>query len=154
MSENENENSKQRPLEINVSDAIKVTDSTDVTIVESDLTVFVPGPDGKDQQIICDATCSGDSVAETVRKVMKILSEDSEWPGFQGNIEETIEIIREQGLVVDADIPVPTGWLQHVGFPTEIHPELRFKGGEKTTIRIVRTQSQEKPEGTSETKKR
>ncbi len=149
MSENEKKKTDKPPLEVNVGEPIRVTDFSDVTVVESDLTVIVPGPDGKDEHLICDATCSSDFVADAVRKAMNILSDDSEWPGFQGRIEETVEIIRERGPEADGNIPVPTGWLQHVGFPAEIRPELRIKGGEKTTIRIIRTRTPENPRGSS-----
>ena len=125
---------------------------SDVTVAPSDLTVVVPGPHGEKQHLTFDETCTSDLVAESVRKAIDIPSEDSDWPGFQRCVEETIEIIREHGPEGTGKIPLPTGLLKHLGFPAEIQPEIRITGGEKITYRkYTKTtiQKQEKPDGSS-----
>ena len=145
MAKNENKNIKKPPLEINVGDEIQL--HSDVTVIQSDLSVAVPGPQGQKQELIFGEGWTSDSVTEFLREAIRIPFEDSEWPAFKGSVQQTIEMISDRGPGGTAKVPVPTGWLQHLGFPAEIVPEIKFDGGEKTTIRIITTL---KPEGSSQ----
>jgi hypothetical protein len=149
MSENEKRESDLQPPEINEGDEIHVIDSSDVEVVQSDLTVIVPEPGGKNQQLIIEEGCDSDLIAGSVCEAMKIPPDNPEWKGFKGWIEEEIETKSKKETYGTGELPVPTGFLKHLGFPEEVHPKILIRKTEETTTKIIRRYKPEKSKDTS-----